>query len=53
MSFRVMPTFDRYLGIVVACLAIGTVGSAQAAPFAQQIPFTQPDGSQIVIWGRR
>ena len=26
--------------------------AALGAPFAKKIPFTQPDGTQIVLWGQ-
>lgn len=39
----------RLLGVVWAMVVL--CGVAEAAPFARQIPFVQPDGTDIVLWG--
>ena len=41
---------NRFLSVLLALL--GGILTAQAGPFARIIPFVQPDGTPIQIWGR-
>jgi|GEM_PF-576807 len=44
------PTIPRLVGL--ASLLFLCRIAAPGAPFAEKVPFTQPDGTQIVLWGQ-
>ena len=45
------PRLNYVLNLLAAALIAFAAASGFAAPFAQKIPYTQPDGTQIEIWG--
>jgi M6 family metalloprotease-like protein len=48
---RTMRAGTRCLSQLLSLLVAGS-GLLWAAPFAEQIPFTQPDGTAIELWGQ-
>jgi len=41
------------IGTAIVCLLLGCLSvSSLAAPFAENIPYTQPDGTSIVLFGQ-
>ena len=44
------PILLRLAGVFSLLVLSGT--AVVGAPFAERIPFTQPDGRQIVLWGQ-
>ena len=49
---RIKARLPRFMpGGILALLILGAL-TAWASPFANQIPFTQPDGTAIVLWGQ-
>ena len=50
-SHRIRFACLHFLRALCLTLALGRV-AALGAPFAEKIPFTQPDGTQIMLWGQ-
>ena len=49
-AFTLKPTILKLAGLFLLLLLCRT--AALGAPFAEEVPFTQPDGTQITLWGQ-